>query len=205
MIGTTVFKTRNYLIAAAAVATVLTLSACADGGMTGMNMGDSTSDSSPSGEASTGFNSADAAFAQMMIPHHEQAVEMSDVILVKDGVDPRVLELAAQIKDAQEPEIAQLSEWLTTRGQSFGSIAGTDHGMDGMMFPEEMDALAAAEGVQASRLFLEQMVVHHEGAIEMAKTELADGENADALVMAEAIVSTQSDEIALMQDILGSL
>lgn len=200
------FRTRKYLIAAAAVATVFTLSACADGGMSGMEMGGNTSTSAPSSDASTaGFNSADVTFAQMMIPHHEQAVEMSDVILAKDGIDAQVLELAAQIKDAQEPEIAQLNEWLGTWGASDDAMPGMDHGMDGMMSAEDMDALAAAEGVDASRLFLEQMVVHHQGAIDMAKTELADGENADALAMAEAIVSTQSDEIVVMQDILGSL
>lgn len=191
------------------MATIFTLSACANTGMNAMDHGGAAS-STPSGAAtdeasSVSFSVADVSFAQMMIPHHEQAVEMSDVILAKTGIDARVVELAEQIKAAQAPEIEQLTEWLAEWDAPADPMAGMDHSMDGMMSAEDMAALAAAEATEASRLFLEQMIVHHEGAIDMAEVELSSGENADAVAMADAIVSTQSGEIALMKEILGSL
>lgn len=178
--------------------------------MSGMQHGTGAASSTPSSAAtddasSAGFSVADVSFAQMMIPHHEQAVEMSDVILATTGIDTRVVELAEQIKAAQAPEIKQLTDWLAEWNAPTDPMAGMDHGMDGMMSAEDMDALAAAEGTEASRLFLEQMIVHHEGAIEMAEVELSSGENAGAVAMADAIVSTQGDEIARMKEILGSL
>jgi uncharacterized protein (DUF305 family) len=138
-----------------------------------------------------------------MIPHHEQAVEMSDMLLAKDGVDEQVRDLATQIKDAQQPEIDQLRQWLSEWGQEETDMGGMNHG--GMMSDAEMAALEAATGAEASGLFLEQMTVHHEGAIEMAQAEVDDGVNADATTMAEAIVATQTDEIALMRDLLANL
>ena len=195
--------TRKYFIAAAAVATALTLSACS-GGMTGMDMGGNTGmTNAPSASAS--FNEADVTFAQMMIPHHEQAVEMSDVLLAKDGIDQQVVDLAIQIKAAQEPEITQLKEWLTTWGSDAGGMSGMDHGTDGMMSADDMTALEGASGVEASKLFLNQMTVHHEGAIAMAQLNLDEGLSSDAQAMATAIVSTQTDEIATMKNILGTL
>ena len=191
-------RTRKYFLAIAAVAIALTLSACS-GGMSGMDMGgDAGMTNAPSASAS--FNEADVTFAQMMIPHHEQAVEMSDVILAKDSVDQRVLDLATQIKAGQEPEIKQLKEWLTTWGADAGGMSGM-----GGMSASDMTALQKASGVEASKLFLEQMMLHHQGAIDMAQTELDDGQNADAKVMATGIVTTQTDEIAVMKDILAAL
>lgn len=198
------FTTRKYWLAAAAITTAITLSACSNAGMGDMDMGDSPASSSPEATAS-GFNSADVTFAQMMIPHHEQAIEMSDVILDKTGVDARVVELATQIKDAQAPEIKQLNKWLTAWDAPQDAMAGMDHSMDGMMSGDDMSALANAEGADATRLFLEQMIVHHQGAIDMAELELSEGENPDAVAMAAAIVATQSEEIAAMKAILGSL
>nr|WP_245570929.1 DUF305 domain-containing protein [Glaciibacter superstes] len=162
---------------------------------------------SPTDESSVtvASNAADVTFAQMMIPHHEQAVEMSDMLLAKDGVDQRIRDLATEIKAAQEPEIVQLRDWLAAWGADEGGRSGMDHGMDGMMSDDDMDALEKASGAEASRLFLEQMTVHHEGAIEMAQTELDDGQNEDAKAMAAAIVTTQTEEIGVMKDILASL
>jgi uncharacterized protein (DUF305 family) len=169
--------------------------------MSGMDM--SGSDAPTASEtAAADFNGADVTFAQMMIPHHEQAVEMSETLLAKDGIDERVRDLATQIKDAQQPEIDQLKEWLSEWGQEESDMGGMNHG-GGMMSEEDMTALDDATGDDAARLFLEQMTVHHEGAIEMGKAEVADGENADAVAMAETIVATQTDEIALMQDLLA--
>lgn len=190
---------RKYVLAVVALVTAVTLSACSSGGS-----GEATSSAAPSASAEAQFNDADVMFAQMMIPHHEQAIEMSDMILTKDGISEQVTSLATEIKDAQGPEITQLNEWLDAWGAD-AEMGGMDHGMDGMMSDEDMKALEDASGDEASTLFLEQMIMHHEGAIEMAETEITNGENPDAIQMAENIVSTQSDETATMENLLGSL
>ncbi|WP_201276677.1 DUF305 domain-containing protein [Marisediminicola senii] len=146
-------------------------------------------------------------FAQMMVPHHEQAVEMSDMILAKDDVDPDVLDIAQQIKDAQGPEIEQMNGWLDEWDASddMGDMGGMDHSMDGMMSDDEMEALEGSSAESASRLFLEQMTEHHEGAIDMAQTELDEGEYPEAVELAQDIVDTQQAEIDQMQEILSGL
>ena len=194
-------RTRINILAAAAVAAALTLSACA-GGTTGTNVA-SRSGASNAPSAS-GSNAADVAFAQMMIPHHEQAVEMSEDILTKHGVDQRVADLATQIKAAQGPEITQLKTWLTGWGAG-GGMSGMDHGTAGMMSDDDMMALQKAPGAEADQLFLQQMTVHHAGAIAMAQTELDTGENADAKAMAQAIVTSQTDEIRVMKRLRAAL
>lgn len=198
-------KMRLAAVAAVPLAAVLFLAGCADNGgsMPGMDHGGSSS--APSESAEADFNMADSMFAMMMIPHHEQAVEMSDMILAKSDVDPRVLELAQQIKDAQQPEIDTMEGWLEDWGVDGMDMGGMDHGGDGMMSEEDMAALEAATGPEAARLFLEQMILHHQGAIEMAEAELQDGKNADALALAQAVVDTQSAEITTMQDLLTQL
>ncbi len=114
-------------------------------------------------------NEQDIMFAQMMIPHHEQAIAMADAILSKDGIDPQVVDLATDIKEAQAPEIAQLRTWLTTWGRDDPAVVQPmDHG-DAMMGDDDMQALDSAEADEASRLFLEQMIVHHQGAVDMAQ------------------------------------
>ena len=197
--GHTMLKTRTLLYAALTLATALTLSSCAGGSPAADPATPSAS------ETTAAFNSADVAFAQMMIPHHEQAVQMSDDLLAKDGLDPRLVELATEIKAAQEPEIAQLKDWLTAWGEDDHSMGDMGHGSDGMMSDDDMMALQDATGTQAGTLFLEQMTVHHEGAVAMAQLELDDGENADAQAMAANIVKTQTAEIAVMADLLASL
>ncbi|TDX74879.1 uncharacterized protein (DUF305 family) [Rathayibacter sp. PhB151] len=202
---------RTLLASTLALATAITLTACSDSssGTSGMEgMGDSTSSasaapSSSSATAAEDFNDQDMTFAQMMKPHHEQAVEMADMILAKDGISTDVTALATQIKEAQGPEIAQLEEWITAWGAD-DSMSGMDHSMNGMMSDEDMSSLEGAAGAEAEKLFLEQMMMHHEGAVEMAQTEVDEGQNADAIDMAEMIVQTQTEEIATMQDLLAS-
>tara|TARA_B100000686_G_scaffold347872_1_gene437543 strand:- start:154 stop:666 length:513 start_codon:yes stop_codon:yes gene_type:complete len=166
----------------------------------------SSAPSSSSSAATADFNDADVMFAQMMIPHHEQAVEMSDMVLDKEGIDPGVLTLASDIKAAQQPEIDQLQSWLEEWGadSDTGSMEGMDHG-GGMMSGDDMAALEAATGAEASRLFLEQMTMHHEGAITMAQDEVDNGQNPDAIAMAQTIIDTQTAEIATMQELLAQL
>jgi uncharacterized protein (DUF305 family) len=153
------------------------------------------------------YNAADEMFATGMIPHHEQAVEMSDILLAKDGVDDRVVALAERIQAAQQPEIELMASWLDAWGidSDMGDMPGMDHGSDGMMSDDDMATLDAASGEDASALFLEQMIEHHEGAIEMSQQELDNGQNADALKLAQQIIDAQTAEIAEMQGLLAAL
>lgn len=194
---------RKLLITAAAAATALALTGCADTSMSGMDHGDGPSAPATDAAASAGANGADIAFATMMIPHHEQAVEMSELLLAEPELSAPVRALAEDVMAAQQPEIDQLREWLADWGQEEVDMGGMDHG-GGMMSGDDLAALESAAGAEAERLYLEQMIVHHEGAVEMAEAEIADGEHPDAVAMAERIVATQSDEIALMQELLGA-
>lgn len=164
---------------------------------------DPRADASASASTPQPFDDDDVRFAQMMIPHHEQAVEMSDTLLAKDGVDPEVLELAEQIKEAQQPEIDTMRAWLDEWGAEEADDAGGAHPGHGMMSAGDLDAVEDADGADASRLFLEQMIVHHEGAIMMADIQVEDGAHPDAVRMAEQIVATQAEEIERMRDLLG--
>ncbi|WP_265521592.1 DUF305 domain-containing protein [Oerskovia flava] len=209
------------------LATALTLSACTDDSGTDMPGHDMpTMSPSPSGsprddrgdQEGEAFNHADVMFAQMMIPHHEQAIDMSDLILAKDGIDPQITDLATQIKAAQGPEIEQLTAWLDewdAPGPDSMGPGDMDHGdmggdmgggmMDGMMSEEDMQALESAEGADAGRLFLEQMIVHHEGAIVMAQTEIDAGVHEGVVELSRSIVDSQTAEIQTMQDLLAAM
>jgi uncharacterized protein (DUF305 family) len=157
--------------------------------------------------AAEAHNDADVMFAQHMIPHHQQAVEMSDMILGKQGIDPRVTELANQIKAAQGPEIQLMQGWLTQWGTpAMPPMSGHDTpGMTGMMSNADMTALTDAQGVDASKLFLTQMIAHHQGAITMAQNEIKDGQYPAAIELAKAIVTAQQKEIDTMKGIVATL
>jgi uncharacterized protein (DUF305 family) len=157
--------------------------------------------------ATADYNAADEMFVTGMIPHHEQAIEMAEILLGKDGVDDRVVALAARIQAAQQPEIDLMNSWLDEWGvdSDMGDMPGMDHGDDGMMSDDDMAALEAASGEDASALFLEQMIEHHEGAIEMSQQELDNGENADAVDLARQIIDAQTAEIAEMEGLLSEL
>ena len=149
------------------------------------------------------FTSADVMFAMMMIPHHEQAVAMSDVLLGKDSIDTRVRELAEGIRAAQQPEIELMESWLDEWGMDeFGDMGRMTPGAGMMMSEMDMSALEDASGADAERVFLEEMIVHHEGAIQMSRALLEAGSNPDARVLAEEIIVDQTDEITLMRDLL---
>jgi len=141
-------------------------------------------------------------FAQMMMPHHSQAVEMSEMLLAKSGISEEVRQLAGEISAAQQPEIEELATMLDEWGDPQEAHMG--HSMDGMMSDEDLAALDAATGPEAERLFLEQMIQHHAGAIEMAKSEVEDGKNPGAVTMAKDIVSAQQVEIDQMNALLAS-
>ncbi|MGW0162503.1 DUF305 domain-containing protein [Mycobacterium sp. NPDC003323] len=158
----------------------------------------------PAEQGTQAHNAEDVMFAQHMIPHHSQAVEMVDILLGKDGVDPRVIPLAEQIRAAQAPEIEQMQSWLTEWGNP--PMPDMDHGsMDGMVAPADIEKLRAAPGPEATRLFLQQMIGHHEGAITMAQGEIDGGQYPPAVEMARAIIDSQQKEIDEMTSILDSL
>lgn len=197
-------------LSATALAATLALAGCAaDPGSSGHSMpgmDHSTSAGSPSGTATASavlHNAADTMFAQMMIPHHAQAVEMSDMVLEKQDIPAPVRDLAAKIKAAQGPEIETMTGWLKSWNET--ATAHSGHGMEGMMGESEMAKLEAAQGTEAAKLFLSQMITHHEGAVTMAKAETADGVNPDAVNLSKVIVTAQEAEIVEMRNLLGTL
>lgn len=178
------------------------------------------SDDDPAVEAGTGgeagssapeHNDADVSFAQNMIVHHQQAIEMSDIVIEK-AENPDVKALAERIKGAQTPEIEILRTWLEEWGEeetpsNDAGHGGMDMGGDDatMMTEDEMAELEAAEGAALDKMFLEMMIRHHEGAISMAEAEVEDGEYPDAIELAEKIVDDQSAEIDEMKALLTKL
>jgi uncharacterized protein (DUF305 family) len=186
----------------------ISLAACGDndsgnakGPMSGHSMPASASPSNSGSQAQ--HNDQDVMFAQMMIPHHRQAIEMADLAATRAS-SPEVKQLAAEIKKAQDPEIKQLSAWLTGWGASVPSpgMGGMSHGMDGMMTDKEMKELEGAKGAAFDKAFLEMMIKHHEGAVAMAETEQSSGQFPEAKQMATDIVSSQSAEITKMKNLL---
>ena len=185
----------------------LVLTACGDDTDTASS-GDT--DASASSED---FNDADVAFAQGMIPHHEQAVEMAQLAADRAESD-EVKELAADIEAAQAPEIEKLTTWLdawgadpadrSMEGMDHGDMGDDSNGMSGMMSEEDMTMLEDASGAEFDQMFLEMMIEHHKGAVDMAETEVAEGQNPDAIAMANEIISTQEAEIEQMEQLLGS-
>jgi len=146
-------------------------------------------------EANSGFSTSDINFAEMMIPHHEQAIEMSDIAF-KNTTNPEVLQLAQEIKDAQAPEIDLMKSWP---GVKESTHAG--HMMDGMLSDDELDALREASGTEFDRLFLQGMIKHHQGAIEMAM-DVKDSESKVVADLSAAIIKQQEIEIATMNELL---
>ncbi|MFF2898979.1 DUF305 domain-containing protein [Streptomyces sp. NPDC057966] len=214
---------RRTLAAAGTVAVLaLALSACgssdgskSDGSsMPGMDHG-SASASAPATAGGT-FNDADVKFAQQMIPHHQQAIEMAKLA---DGraADPEIKKLATAIEKAQDPEINTMKGWLTSWGKplpssssSMGDMPGMDHGSDGsgmpgMMSDKDMDDLAAAKGKDFDKKFAQLMIGHHQGAVTMAEDEQKHGDNAGAKKLAGAVVTAQTAEIEQMNKIIDRL
>jgi uncharacterized protein (DUF305 family) len=142
------------------------------------------------------YSRADINFAEMMIPHHEQALEMV-ALAQTNTTNEEILALAEQIRGAQEPEIVLMKSWP---GVDVSKHEG--HSMSGMLSDSEMEKLAAAKGAEFDRLFLEGMIKHHEGAIDMAK-EVVDSKNQSVMKLAEWIVNAQALEIETMRSLLG--
>ena len=163
-----------------------------------------TGDSSGSG--TDDFNNADVTFAQSMIPHHDQAVEMAKMAKMHAST-AEVKNLADKIESAQGPEIVTMQGWLKSWGkpEASGSMGDMAHGtgMPGMMSAGDMSSLGNATGAAFDKMFLTMMIRHHAGAIEMAKTEQAKGKHPDAEALAKKIEAAQTTEIAAMKKMLN--
>lgn len=166
-------------------------------------------------------NQADITFTQLMLVHHQGAVDMADLAPSR-AASSKVNDLAVKIKAEQTPEIAEMNGWLaawmpasTPSGmpmssgarQSMPGMTGGSAGsaMPGMMSTAQMNQLTAAKGAAFDKMFVTMMITHHQGAVTMAKTEKASGQNAAALKLAASIIASQTAEIAEMQELLKSL
>ena len=153
-------------------------------------------------------NADDVMFTQMMIPHHEQAIEMADIALdPKIGASAEVKALAAQIKAAQDPEIMQMKNLLESWGESLEMSGTMDHSsmMDGMLSPDDMARLSTLTGSEFDRAWIEGMIAHHNGAIEMANTVVSGGKSTEAVALGNAIIVAQTAEIEELQDLLSRI
>jgi uncharacterized protein (DUF305 family) len=164
-------------------------------------------------------NDADVSFATDMVRHHAQAVAMADLTIGRTGLDADVADLAEQIRKDQTPEINTMSDWLEEWGEQvprtgYGSRDGHTHSqkgmgmqdlgdMPGMMTSEEMHGLDATKGAAFQRRWLEMMVEHHQGAIRMARTEVAEGEDQDTRALARRIIEGQQAEVDTMRTLLA--
>ena len=152
-----------------------------------------------------GYNADDVAFATNMIPHHQQAVDLS--ALVPDRTtNAELLAMATQISTAQQPEISVMKVFLVQWNENPDTSSGhTGHGatMQGMVDEVTMTKLKSLNGAEFDKLWLESMISHHQGAIEMAKAEITNGDNVDAKALAKNIVTTQEAEIGRMKQMLG--
>ena len=140
-------------------------------------------------------------FAQMMIPHHEQAISMSETALKKSR-NQEILNLSRQIKGLQSSETSQLTYWLKATKSSM--TMDHDMHMSGMLTVKELASLKRLTGTQFDRTFLQLMIKHHQGALEMLNL-IDDSKNAEALALAKAIKSAQSKEITSMKQLLKKL
>jgi uncharacterized protein (DUF305 family) len=173
-------------VLAVALAAVVLLAGCGGEG------DDSTSAPAPAGTPTAtpaeSFNDADVRFAQEMIPHHGQALDMAR-LAAERSANEEVKKLAGRI------EVPQAT----------GDHAAMGHSMPGMMSVEEMAELEQASGRKLDRMFLEMMIRHHQGAIEMAEAEAASGENPQAKDLALQIATAQRAEITQMEELLTAV
>lgn len=212
-------------VLAAAVAAALTIAGCTNtasdtstsptvssstgmsGSMPGMDHGGSSPSPAPSATR-TDFNNGDVMFLQMMYPHHAQAIDMAKLVAGRSQ-NQQVIALAENIEKAQGPEMTQMTGLLTSFGKPAPSAQMSGHdmpgmgGMPGMMSAEQMNNLTGLSGKAFDQQWLQMMIDHHTGAIDMSNTELRDGTNPDVKKMAQAIIANQQAEITQMRGMLG--
>ncbi|WP_282945813.1 DUF305 domain-containing protein [Cellulomonas endometrii] len=201
-------KSRAFAAVAASLALGVVLSACSNGADTAEDQ-PTSSQSESAAATSEEHNDADVEFAQMMILHHQGALEMA-VLAEGRAQSEEVQQLASDIQFAHQPEIDLMTSWLETWGEESPSaeddMDGMDHsgGHTGMADDDQMQQLEDA-GSEFDRMFLEMMIVHHQGAITMSEEEQANGLNQDALELAGKIVADQTAEIDTMEQLLAEM
>jgi len=181
----------------------LALSGC--GGSVMSDMKDVANSTIDAAKDAIGFNDADLNFTQTMIPHHEQAIEMADIALDPlVGASDSVKAIAARIKSAQDSEVTKMKAFLTMWKQRLTGDSSMHHGdtMSGMMSADDMKKLSSLRGVEFDREWMNGMIAHHEGAIEMAKEVLKDGKNTAVNALAKAVEAVQDSEILEMKKLL---
>ncbi|GAA0940012.1 DUF305 domain-containing protein [Virgisporangium aurantiacum] len=193
---------RRALLPFAAVA-VFALAGCGGDEDTGSGMDHGSDTSTAGGTSSQTFNDADVTFAQNMIAHHQQAVEMADLAASR-AASTEVKTLATQIKAAQQPEIDTMTAWCKAWGKPTVPAGGHDgHSMPGMMSTQDMDTLKAARGAAFDKQFAQMMIDHHTGAIQMAQEVQKNGSNPEVKKLAADIEKVQQAEIASLKKVLG--
>jgi uncharacterized protein (DUF305 family) len=179
-------KTSTKFLTAALITALLTLSGCA---------------SESSNNSGVELSSVDAMFLEMMIPHHNQAVEIAH-LAEKNTKNPEILEIAKAIDEEQDKEVKLMSGWLGKTGGNEHAHEG--HTMDGMLSPEQMESLEKAKDTEFDKLFLEGMILHHEGAIDMTQM-VVESFNKEIRNLASSIISSQTAQIEQMKKLLASL
>lgn len=154
------------------------------------------------GSSNSTMAGSDVMFMQMMIPHHQQAIELSDLAL-KISKNPEILKLATQIKAAQGPEIETMKSWLKESGNS-EDPGHSMEGMGGMLSSDELKNLGTLSGSAFDRAFLTGMIEHHEGAVHMVMM-IEDSQNSDYAAFGAKMKKVQSEEIELMKKLLESI
>ena len=196
--------TRRVAAALAALAAALFLSSCSSPASDGQTEHQQTDQPVITAQPA-GYNADDVAFATNMIPHHQQAVELSAMVPDR-STNAELIALAQQISAAQQPEINVMKVFLVQWNENPDTNSGhAGHGstMQGMVDAATMTQLESLNGAEFDKLWLESMISHHQGAIEMAKAEIANGDNVDAKTLAKNIVTTQEAEIGQMKQMLG--
>ncbi len=193
-------STRRRIVAAAtALATAVVIASCSRP----QDHSEPSAPAATSTETVAAHNADDIMFAQMMIPHHQQALELS-ALVPQRSADPAVIKLASTISAEQQPEINAMKALLLQWDVDLN--AAGDHGgmaMQGMVDGATMAKLNSLTGPEFDTLWLQSMIGHHQGAIEMAKTEIANGTSADMTALAKGMVTAQQAEIDQMKQILG--
>ena len=189
--------TRKFALRALVLVAVLSVTGCAGMPMSMMNHGD-TQVESASGVNTSDFSGVDIMFAQMMIPHHQQAIDMSS-LAVSRALSPEVKALALKISAEQGPEIEQMRSWL--KAANAATEMGHQMSMDGMLSDAELECLTNASGEEFDQLFILGMIAHHEGAIEMAQM-VVDSKNPEARELGTTVIKIQTLEIAELKALL---
>ena len=204
-------RARTLALASTGLALAVVLTACgSDNASETDGMGGAMDGSGSNASASSTADAADVAFAQLMIPHHQQAIEMAD-LAAKYAKSTQVKDLAAQIKGAQGPEIEMMTQWLQdweapmTMPSPDGDMGDMDMGgmgSAGMMSEAEMMGLAESRGAEFDQMWLQMMIAHHQGAVTMAQQVLETTNDPEVTALAQDVVQAQQAEIDAMQQLL---